>query len=74
LDPDVFFAQRWLVTTIAGVFTFTVGSKPHASSTAVREFYAGGLESASECRHGRTVRGQSAQSSFEAFYSWERYA
>ena len=49
---------------VAGFFTFKIGSKAHAMSAAVGEFYAGGLESTSERGHGRAMRSQYARSTF----------
>jgi hypothetical protein len=56
---------------VAGLFAFSVGSKSHARSAAIREFYAGGLESASERSNRRTVRSQYAGSAFQALYGWQ---
>jgi hypothetical protein len=59
---------RSATLVVASVFVFKDGSKAHARSAAVREFYAGGLESTSERSYGRTVRSQYARSPFEALY------
>jgi hypothetical protein len=64
-EPGLF---RSATLVVASVFVSKDRSMAHARSAAVREFYAGGLESTSERSYGRTVRSQYARSSFEALY------